>query len=598
MTTAYARLLSPLRYDSIEAPRSIMGQGAASVLDYVLVEHLLHHVGVRRGYVLIHLRVALQVEEVGVCAVVEAEHGVLLVAGPDVIVVAGRKVGPGAWFLSVKHDGEVLATHLRVGLEAHRAKYRWGHIVGRGVVVGSLVRTVASRMPDKEDGVGELGVERTGYLAGVTVLPESVPVVREHYQHGVVQNPEPFRLIQEVTQPIVGHRYLGGVARVHPLELALREPVRRPAAGGHGLGAVVALVVEGYILLGRVPRLVRVVVVDQHEERLALLRHLQVLGRLGEHLRGEPVLLTLTAHGVRVVLVHDLLGVRGARASDQGVLHLLLGGRRRRPEEISLLTPDEVEGVEAPVHIVERPELVQRVCDHQVVETLSEEDLGEGNLSSRDRLPAPEADILVVPLLPVPERERPYPRVDRAPSQDGRQGLGVRAVEAQALPGDGVEVGGLYPVVAVDPEVVSSQTVYDHQYHVHSRSPARKVLVGHLCKAVGQAAAPGRTEHGSPGGPCTGHLEKVPAREGTLLHPSPPGTHGRARASGFSRPPHPVYFCSARSVFASIYKAFPTKSNQPPRIVANSAPFRRNLSKSTAFTPTFAPRLAPEGRLV
>src|SRR5215213_6968903 len=591
MTTAYARLLSPLRYDSIEAPRSIMGQGATSVLDYVLLEHLLHHVGVRRGYVLIHLQVALQVEEVGVLAVVEAEHCVLLVAGPDVIVVAGRKVEPGVWFLSVEHDGEVLATHLRVGLEAHSAQYRWRHIVGRGVVVTRLVSTFACRVPYKEDGVGELGVERAGYLAGVTVLPESVSVIREHYQHGVVQDPQPLRLVEEVAQPVVGHRHLGGVTRVHPLELALRKPVRGTAARGHGLGAIVAVAVEVDVLLRRVPRLMRVVVVDEHEERLALLRHLQVLGRLGEHLRGEPVLLTLTAHGVRVVLVHDLLGVRGARASDQGVLHLLLGGRRRRPEEISLLTPDEVEGVEAPVHIVERPELVQRVCDHQVVETLSEEDLGEGNLSSRDRLPAPEADILVVPLLPVPERERPYPRVDRAPSQDGRQGLGVRAVEAQALPGDGVEVGGLYPVVAVDPEVVSSQTVYDHQYHVHSRSPARKVLVGHLCKAVGQAAAPGRTEHGSPGGPCTGHLEKVPAREGTLLHPSPPGKSRQAtRASGFSRPQHPPYFCSARSIFVSIFKAFPTKSNQPPRIVANSAPFRRNLSPRARPSHPLSPR--------
>src|SRR5215210_4149958 len=168
----------------------------------------------------------------------------------------------------------------------------------------------------------------------------------------------------------------------------------------------------------------------------------------------------------------------------------------------------------------------------------SEEDLGEGNLSSRDRLPAPEVDVLVVPLLPVPERERPYPRVDRTPRQDGRQGLGVGAVETQALPGEGVEVGGLYPVVAVDAQVVSSQAVYDHQYYVHSRSPARKVLLGHLCKAVGQAAAPGRAEHGSPGGPCTGHLEKGPAREGTLLHPSPPGNSRQARASAFSRPPY------------------------------------------------------------
>src|SRR5215218_8141089 len=215
MTTAYARLLSPLRYNSIEAPRSIMGQGATSVLDYVLLEHLLHHVGVRRGYVLIHLRVALQVEEVGVCAVVEAEHCVLLVAGPDVIVVAGRKVGPGAWFLSVEHDGEVLATHLRVGLEAHRAQYRWRYIVGRGVVVTRLVSTFASRVSHKENGVGELGVERPGDLAGVTVLPESVSVIREHYQHGVVQDSKVLRLVEEVAQPVVGHRHLGGVARVH-----------------------------------------------------------------------------------------------------------------------------------------------------------------------------------------------------------------------------------------------------------------------------------------------------------------------------------------------------------------------------------------------
>src|ERR671921_2345671 len=412
-------------------------------------------------------------------------------------------------------------------------------------------------MPDKEDGIGELGVERTGNLAGVAVLPESVSVIREHYQHGVVQDPKLLRLVEEVAQPVVGHRHLGGVARVHPLELALREPVRGPAARGHGLGAIVSIVVEGHILLGRVPRLVRVVVVDQHEERLALLRHLQVLGRLGEYLRGEPVLLVLAANGVRVVLVHDLLGVRGAWAADQSVLHLLLGGGRRRPEEVSLLPPDEVEGVESPVHIVEGPELVQRVGDHQVVEALFEEDLGEGNLSSRDGLPAPEADILVIPLLPVPERERPYTRVDRAPRQDGRQGLGVRAVETQALFGEGVEVGGLYPVVAVDPEVVSSQAVYDHQYYVHSRSPARKVLFGHLCNAAGQAAAPGRAEHGSPGGPGTGHLEKVPALEGAPLHPSPPG------------------FSGAMSVFVSIYKAFSTTSNQPPEIVANSDPVRR-----------------------
>src|SRR5215211_8216016 len=99
MTIAYARLLFRLLTRAPGRPRLIVGQGAAGVLDYVLVEHLLHHVGVRRGDVLVHLRIFVQVEEVGVRTVVEAEHGVLLVAGPDVVVVAGRKVGPRAWFL-------------------------------------------------------------------------------------------------------------------------------------------------------------------------------------------------------------------------------------------------------------------------------------------------------------------------------------------------------------------------------------------------------------------------------------------------------------------------------------------------------------------
>src|SRR3712207_8052162 len=57
--------------------------------------------------------------------------------------------------------------------------------------------------------------------AGVTVLPEGVSVIREQYKHGVVQDPKPLRLVEEVAQPVVGHRHLGGVARVHPLELAL-----------------------------------------------------------------------------------------------------------------------------------------------------------------------------------------------------------------------------------------------------------------------------------------------------------------------------------------------------------------------------------------
>ncbi len=56
-------------------------------------------------------------------------------------------------------------------------------------------------------------------------------------------------------------------------------------------------------------------------------------------------------------------------------LHLLLRGWRQRPEEVPLLPPDKVEGVEATMHVVEGPELVQGVRDHQVVEAFAEQDL-------------------------------------------------------------------------------------------------------------------------------------------------------------------------------------------------------------------------------
>ena len=92
-------------------------------------------------------------------------------------------------------------------------------------MVAPLARAFPSRVPDKEEGVRKLGIQRAGDLAGVAVLPEGVPVVGEHDQHGVVQDSEPLRLVQEVPEPVVGHRHLGRVTRVHPLELGLGEPV-------------------------------------------------------------------------------------------------------------------------------------------------------------------------------------------------------------------------------------------------------------------------------------------------------------------------------------------------------------------------------------
>src|SRR3712207_8149472 len=49
--------------------------------------------------------------------------------------------------------------------------------------------------------------------------------------------------------------------------------------------------VEGDVPLGRVPRMVRIVVVNREKERLACASGLEQPHRPAEHLRGEPVLL-------------------------------------------------------------------------------------------------------------------------------------------------------------------------------------------------------------------------------------------------------------------------------------------------------------------
>src|ERR671916_852739 len=204
--------------------------------------------------------------------------------------------------------------------------------------------------------------------------------------------------------------------------------------------------------------------VSHAEGPLVAAGRLQELHALHEHLRGEPVLLALAARRVGEVLEHDVPGVRGAWAPDQDIVYPLRRGLRARPEQVPLLPPDEVEDVEAAVHVVEGPELVQGVGHEEVLVALVGEDLGERRLVARDGLPTPQAHVVLVPLLPVPERERTDARVDPAPRRDGGNRLGIGAGETQALVGERVEVGGLYPVVAVGPDVVLPQTIDYHNY--------------------------------------------------------------------------------------------------------------------------------------
>ena len=82
--------------------------------------------GLSSAILVFHLRVFPDVVEPGVGAVVEAEHDVLFVAGPDVVVVAQRKVLPRLGRAAGYERPEILA--LRPAAEARCSGHRvsWG----------------------------------------------------------------------------------------------------------------------------------------------------------------------------------------------------------------------------------------------------------------------------------------------------------------------------------------------------------------------------------------------------------------------------------------------------------------------------------------
>src|SRR5215211_6144682 len=133
------------------------GQGAAGVSLYVAFEHPLDCVRLISCEVVVHAWVSLHVVELGVRALVGAEHHVAVVAGPDVVVVAEREVGPGGGLPVSEQHGEVLAFQLLPRLYTEKAEYRRRDIVGGGVIVARLASPPAFRMPYKERYVRNLG---------------------------------------------------------------------------------------------------------------------------------------------------------------------------------------------------------------------------------------------------------------------------------------------------------------------------------------------------------------------------------------------------------------------------------------------------------
>src|SRR5215203_7313983 len=100
-------------------------------------------------------------------------------------------------------------------------------------------------------------------------------VVRKEDDKGILEQAQFVYLIQEAAQPAVGHRNLRRVQGTHPLQLPFGEVVAGTLAGDVGLPTGVVAIVEVDILLWRIPRLVWVIAVYHHEERLGPARGLE-----------------------------------------------------------------------------------------------------------------------------------------------------------------------------------------------------------------------------------------------------------------------------------------------------------------------------------
>src|SRR5829696_4263953 len=139
------------RISSIK-PEVIVGKGLAGVLEHVLGEHALDRLGAFASQVFVHPRVLAHVVESRLFSRVGGEHDVLVVPRPDVVVAAQSEVLAPLFRLSIIEDGrEVCPIHLLELLDAEHGQDRGGHVVGSGVVVAPLARSLALGVAHHED---------------------------------------------------------------------------------------------------------------------------------------------------------------------------------------------------------------------------------------------------------------------------------------------------------------------------------------------------------------------------------------------------------------------------------------------------------------
>ena len=334
-------------------------------------------------------------------------------------------------------------------------------------------------------------------------------------EQGPLHHPDLVRPLDELAEPAVHHGDLPGVGRPHPEELAVGEVVVPAVDIVEGFLARVAFVVEGDVLLWRVPGLVRVVAVSHQEKRPVLPDGLiQRLRGVGEHPGGEVVFFAVAALDVGEVLAGLL-----ALAEDQVVFsHPLFVHRGRVLVGVFLLAPDRPVVVKAPTEVQIATKLDVGVGHEVGAEALSRERLGHRGLPGGYGFP---------PVGGRAGRPGPHPRVDGAPGRQGGHRLGVGAGEQQALFGEGVEGGGLDPGVAVGADVVPPEGVNDHQDDVRPSPPAGQVLFRQARPLAGEPAAPGRSEQGRPRRSNARGPQEIPTRQRPLrfLAQSRPSPH-------------------------------------------------------------------------
>ena len=352
-------------------------------------------------------------------------------------------------------------------------------------------------------------------LADPSVLAEQHAVVAEQHDERVVHQAEVREPVEEVAQPGVDERDLGGVELAHAAQDPRRQPQRRVLGRGGGerlerLDRRVRWPVQVPEAARRVPRLVSVEGVDHERKRLARARPLDPVHAVPEHPRRQVVLLGAVARVRGQVGGQARLCARPSQRPRQVARHLGLGRLALRLEaqrRLPVHQLDAVEGAaEAPVHAEQEVRVVRHVAGRPA---LLAQDLGPGLAVAADGLPARlRGQLLDGP--PAAERKGAAAGHDRPPRGDGRHALRVGAREAKPLLGDLVHRrrARSRPV-----DVVGPQAVHHHDHHVHRARRCGLALEGRLARGLVVVVAAGRPEQRDPRGAGAAGLDQAPACE-------------------------------------------------------------------------------------